>query len=61
MRGGNLSDQEKPIIGIFSQNTPTFLWPPDKKTESEYTAVDFADMDFFEGRIGRALEFQSSK
>ncbi len=56
-KGGNLSESEKPIIGIFSQNTPTFLWPWTREDGGRYTAVDFADMEFFEGKIGRALKF----
>ena len=60
----NTSLSQKPIIGFFSQNTPTFLWPwttsvdPDDPTKGgrRYTAVDFANMPLFPGKVGSAIK-----
>jgi len=50
------SNSEKPIIGMFSQNTPTFLWPWTTENGERYTAVDFAEMPFFETGIGDKIK-----
>lgn len=54
--GGTFTKSNKPIIGLFSQNTPTFLWPWTTEDGERYTAVDFAEMPFAEGKVGRTLK-----